>query len=200
MNIKCKRGEISREHLPTITLIERDKQAGGFPALRSKFPTSRGGWRMWPSRCEKGDFRTHPLLSLEPRWKPAAFSMQLTNKQEAGWEEGRLQRDADSRGPPCGGSSSEYSQRGASRQQTWPYRQHACLQACLTFYSIMKKNPILISVRSLHVDPFIFKFISRKLSNTVKTPVKETDKSVEITAGVEQPLETSQYVGDFLSG
>lgn len=42
MNVKCKRGEISREHLPTITLIERDKQAAGFQALRSKLPTTTG--------------------------------------------------------------------------------------------------------------------------------------------------------------
>lgn len=81
--------------------------------------------------------------------------------------------------------------------------QAACLLTSMPHilqYNEEKKNPILISVRSFPVHPFIFKFISRKLSNTVKTRVKETDKSVEITAGVEQPLETSQYVGDFLSG
>jgi hypothetical protein len=44
MNVKCKRGEISRERLPTLTLIERDKQAVvGFQALRSRLPTSGGG-------------------------------------------------------------------------------------------------------------------------------------------------------------
>lgn len=48
----------------------------------------------------------------------ACSFLYATNKlgQEAGWEEGRLQGEADSRGPPCGGSSSEDSQGGASWQ------------------------------------------------------------------------------------
>lgn len=60
MNVKCKRGEISREHLPTITLIERDKQTGGFQALRSRLPTSRGG------RLENVALQVSEKVDLKP--------------------------------------------------------------------------------------------------------------------------------------
>lgn len=68
MNVKCKRGEISRERLPTLTLIERDKQAGGFQALRGRLPTSRGGrLENVALRVGEGGFGTHSTPPLEPR-------------------------------------------------------------------------------------------------------------------------------------
>jgi hypothetical protein len=184
----------------------RARQAGccWVPGTQEQAPNLRG--RQAGERGPPGVRRQiwNPCHALFRAKVEACSFLYATNKlgQEAGWEEGRLQGEADARGPPCGGSSSEDSQGGGSWQLRCQHRRCACSQACRTSYSIMKekKNPILISVRSFPVHPFIFKFISRKLSNTVKTRVKETDKSAEITAGVEQPLETSQYVGDFLSG
>lgn len=48
MNVKCKRGEISRERLPALTLIVRDKQAAGFQGTQKQVPNllQREGGRL----------------------------------------------------------------------------------------------------------------------------------------------------------
>lgn len=114
----------------------RARQAGCWvPGAQKQAPNHHGS-----QGTEYGPPGVRRWVWNPPHAVPTGKAGQTGSEEDS--ENGRLRREADSRGPPCGGSSSDCCQGGGTPQHRHQHRQPACSPACLPFspYNNNNKN------------------------------------------------------------